>query len=202
MEKQEWLDKLVEGDKVIVEYKVGGFERGYKKLVAIVEKITPTRQIKVDAFKERFRDGEYYKADKYTSTRRVLHECTPEAEKEVTETHLKDAFAIQLQKVDFRKLSYSQLNRIVEITKEPVGEDNLIINQLVSEIKQMTDVEREHEGWEDFADKEAMVLVLSNRTKLYAASYGCGPGNITGIDKNGNGIVVYAYSKEEEEHGN
>jgi len=60
-------------------------------------------------------------------------------------------------------------------------------NQTVREVRQMTDAELEHEGWNLCRGQPPTVIVFEDGTKVYPSidSEGNGPGTLFGIDSNG-----------------
>jgi len=59
-------------------------------------------------------------------------------------------------------------------------------NKSVREVRQMTDAELEHEGWNQCRGQPPTVIVFEDGTKVYSSkdSEGNGPGTLFGIDSN------------------
>jgi len=60
-------------------------------------------------------------------------------------------------------------------------------NQTVREVRQMTDTELEHEGWNHYRGKSPTIIVFEDSTKIYPSMdpEGNGPGALFGIESNG-----------------
>lgn len=56
--------------------------------------------------------------------------------------------------------------------------------QTVSEVRQMTDAELKHEGWNHYHGKTPTIIVFEDGTKIYPSKdpEGNGPGALFGID--------------------
>lgn len=111
---EDWLAGLKVGDKVVVEYK-SGFGAKTHRRVSVIERITPTRQIKVRGFEEKFRKGEYTNYTNYNSIRRILLKLTPELEKEIRETDDRDRLARKLNDFKFHTLPYEKVKQVADI---------------------------------------------------------------------------------------
>lgn len=112
----EWLQNLKAGDPVIV----SGGSSGYKTdRIMTVERVTPT-QIKVKGVTCKFRkDGgkEIRKPDRFSWYRRLL-EATPEAVSKIRKSEKHSALQFDIARIGLKKLSISQLERIVAILQE------------------------------------------------------------------------------------
>lgn len=104
-EYQNWLNGLKVGDKVAY-YRSHYGDVSYS--IEKIEKITPTRQIKLDGYMTKFKNGEMIDTSVWKTTTNKIVPITDE----VREYIEKRRISAYLNKVDFDKLSLPQLREI------------------------------------------------------------------------------------------
>jgi hypothetical protein len=107
-EYQTWLNGLKVGDKVALLYRRYG-ETSYS--IAKIEKITPTRQIKLDGYATKFKNGDMIDTSTWKTTTNRIVPITDDV-KEYIEKKRLIAF---IKKVELDKLDVQQLRKIKEV---------------------------------------------------------------------------------------
>jgi hypothetical protein len=107
-EYQTWLNGLKVGDKVALLYRHYEDER-YS--IEKIEKITPTRQIKIVGYETKFKNGDMIDTSPWKTTTHRLVPITDEVKKFIEKKRL-IAF---IQKVELNKLDVQQLRKIKEV---------------------------------------------------------------------------------------
>jgi len=112
MTDNEWLSSLKDGDKVAVEHNYYG-TKSYT--IVTIEKITPTRQIKVSGYLEKFRDGRLPRGDSRMSM--GISDCLVKITDEVLEAGIRLELLNYISKIKFNSLSTEKLKQIKDIIK-------------------------------------------------------------------------------------
>ena len=110
-EYQNWLNCLKVGDKVAY-YRSHYGDVDYS--IVKIEKITPTRQIKLDGYMTKFKNGEMIDTSAWKTSTNKIVPITDEVREYIERTRL-SAF---IKKVDFDKLGLQQLREINKIIQD------------------------------------------------------------------------------------
>ncbi len=100
----EWLKSLKIGDKVLIRSRIG-----YR--TDIVEKITPTGQIKIKSSDYKFKNGEQLGRSKWDYGT-YIEEWTVEKQTSIDNEKKRDSLAFKMRNVNFYELSLEQLEKI------------------------------------------------------------------------------------------
>lgn len=107
-EYHDWLDALTVGDKLAVRH-VYGSTTLYR--VATVEKITPTRQIKVSGDNTKFKNGEQIGNNTSWMHSYYIEPITDD----VRDWIAREKLIAKLSKINYREMGTDKLRKIVEI---------------------------------------------------------------------------------------